>query len=139
MAARLIPADEHGPSATQAGAVVYIERALDGPYAEHAAAYAAGLAALGDFAALGADAQDDVLRELEGSAFFELVRAHVLEGMFGDPRWGGNADHAGWRLLGYPGPRREWTAEEQALDAEPEPAPMRPRPRRSGIAGADDG
>ena len=35
-----------------------------------------------------ADAQDDELRELEGSAFFELVRAHVLEGMFGDPQLG---------------------------------------------------
>jgi hypothetical protein len=117
IAARLIPADEHGPSAAQAGAVTYIERALAGPYAEHAAAYAEGLAGLGGFAALAADAQDDRLRELDGSPFFELVRAHVLEGMFGDPRWGGNADVAGWRLLGYPGPRREWTAREQALDA----------------------
>jgi hypothetical protein len=117
VAARLIPADEHGPSAAQAGAVVYIERALDGAYAEHAATYAAGLAGLEGFAALADDAQDHRLRELEGSAFFELVRAHVFEGMFGDPHWGGNADQAGWRLLGYPGPRREWTAEEQALDA----------------------
>ena len=117
VAARLIPADEHGPSAAQAGAVTYIERALAGPYAEHAATYAAGLAGLAGFAALAADAQDDRLRELEGTAFFELVRAHVLEGMFGDPRWGGNAGQAGWRLLGYQGPRRAWTAQEQALDA----------------------
>ena len=56
------------------------------------------------------------LRALEGTAFFELVRAHVLEGMFGDPSYGGNIDHAGWRLLDYPGPRRLWTAREQALD-----------------------
>jgi gluconate 2-dehydrogenase gamma chain len=128
IAERLIPADEHGPGAVQAGAVVYIERALDGAYAGHAAAYAAGLAALAadGFAELGPAAQDARLSALETSAdageraFFELIRAHVLEGVFGDPRWGGNVDHAGWRLLDYPGPRREWTAADQALDHRPE-------------------
>jgi gluconate 2-dehydrogenase gamma chain len=75
---------------------------------------------------LSADERDARLAALETSAdaderaFFELVRAHVLEGMFGDPRWGGNIDHAGWRLLDYAGPRREWTAADQALDARPE-------------------
>jgi gluconate 2-dehydrogenase gamma chain len=116
IADRLIPADEHGPSATQAGAVTYIERALQGVYAEHRAAYAAGLAELEGFAALPAHAQDERLRAIEGTPFFELVRAHVLEGMFGDPSYGGNRDLAGWRLLDYPGPQRVWTAAEQALD-----------------------
>jgi hypothetical protein len=128
VAERLIPSDHHGPGAARSGAVTYIERALAGPYAEHAAAYAAGVAALGDFVALGAQAQDERLRALETSAdagdraFFELVRAHVLEGMFGDPAYGGNVEHAGWRLLDYPGPRREWTAAEQALDVRPQGA-----------------
>jgi gluconate 2-dehydrogenase gamma chain len=116
IAARLIPADEHGPGALEAGAVTYIERALEGPYAHLASRYAAGLAALDGFAALDGAAQDARLRALEGSAFFELVREHVFEGMFGDPSYGGNADRAGWALLDYSGPRREWTAEEQALD-----------------------
>lgn len=44
--------------------------------------------------------------------FFELVRRHVVEGMFGDPIYGGNRDFAGWRLVGYPGAYRAWTAEE---------------------------
>jgi gluconate 2-dehydrogenase gamma chain len=116
IADRLIPADAHGPGATQAGAVTYIERALQGPYAEHAATYAAGLAELDGFAELSERAQDERLRAIEGTAFFELVRAHVLEGMFGDPSYGGNRDGAGWRLLDYPGPRRVWTEREQALD-----------------------
>jgi gluconate 2-dehydrogenase gamma chain len=128
IAERLIPTDEHGPSAAEAGAVMYIERALAGPYAGHAATYATALAALdaAGFAGLASEAQDGVLRALETSAvpteraFFELVRGHVFEGMFGDPSWGGNADRAGWRLLDYPGPRREWTAVEQALDTRPE-------------------
>jgi gluconate 2-dehydrogenase gamma chain len=116
IADRLIPADAHGPSATQAGAVTYIERALQGPYAEHAATYAAGLAQLAGFAELSEQVQDERLRAIEGTAFFELVRAHVLEGMFGDPGYGGNRDGAGWRLLDYPGPRRVWTEQDQALD-----------------------
>jgi gluconate 2-dehydrogenase gamma chain len=116
IADRLIPADAHGPGATQAGAVTYIERALQGPYAEHAATYAAGLAELDGFAELSEQEQDERLRAIEGTAFFELVRAHVLEGMFGDPSYGGNRDGAGWRLLDYPGPRRVWTEQEQALD-----------------------
>jgi hypothetical protein len=116
IADRLIPADEHGPSASQAGVVTYIERSLAGPYSHHAATYAAGVAQLEGFPALSPEEQDARLREIEGSPFFELVRAHVLEGMFGDPSYGGNVDGAGWRLLDYPGPRAVWTAQEQALD-----------------------
>ena len=91
VAERLIPADQHGPSAADAGAVTYIERALDGPYAEHAEAYAAGLSRYAALPGLDPDAQDAFLVGRETSAdpgeraFFELVRTHVFEGMFGDP------------------------------------------------------
>jgi hypothetical protein len=100
------------PGSVEAGVRRYIDQ-LD------RSGYEAGLAALEalGFASLPSAEQDQIVASLEGDPFFELVRRHVLEGMFGDPRWGGNADHAGWRLLDYPGPRREWTAEEQALDA----------------------
>jgi gluconate 2-dehydrogenase gamma chain len=47
--------------------------------------------------------------------FFELVRQHALEGMFGDPSWGGNAGMVGWALLGYQGPKQVWSEEEQQL------------------------
>ena len=33
---------------------------------------------------------------------------------FGDPAYGGNRDFIGWDLIGYPGPRRAVSAEEQA-------------------------
>jgi hypothetical protein len=130
-AQRLIPADGSGPGAGEAGAIAYLERALAGPYSHHGGAYRRGVAALdeasraaggGSFAALEPRRQDGVLAALESSedalerAFFELLRAHVIEGMFGDPSWGGNIDRAGWRLLGYPGPRRSWTEHEQQLD-----------------------
>lgn len=133
-AERLIPGDESCPGAGEAGAIAYLERALAGPYAHHAGDYRRGIAALelaasaagGDsFAALEPARQDAALAALESSpdgferAFFELLRAHVIEGMFGDPSWGGNIDRAGWRLIGYPGPRRAWTEHEQQLDVVP--------------------
>ena len=127
IAERLIPSDELGPGAGRAGAPDYIERALAGPYADLVDAYRVGLGALeaAGFASLGPERQDELLAGLEGSqdaderAFFELVRAHVLEGMFGDPEWGGNRDGAGWKLLDYPGPRRSWSEHEQQLDVRP--------------------
>ena len=70
-------------------------------------------------------AQDRVLEAVaEGPspAFFEELRARALEGLFCDPAWGGNAGEAGWRLLGYPGPRHVWSAEDQRIeDVAPRP------------------
>ena len=50
-------------------------------------------------------------------AFFEILRAHTVEGVFCDPIHGGNRDFAGWRLLGYPGPQPSYSHAEQQLDA----------------------
>ena len=38
-------------------------------------------------------------------AFFASVRAHTILGFLADPKYGGNRDFAGWKLVGYPGPR----------------------------------
>src|ERR671931_427575 len=114
--ARLIPSDDGEPGAREARVIRYVERALEGVHRGHLGAYERGLNDLDDlalvgcgaaFAALDPERQDAVLREAEGAhaGFFELLRSHAIEGMFGDPRWGGNAQLAGWRLLGYPGPR----------------------------------
>lgn len=133
VAARLIPADSLGPSAAEAGVVDYIERALIGWHAATLETYKEGIEALdamarercgNAFAGLTASAQDELLQAFEQStrpaerAFFELVRDHVIEGMFADPHWGGNIGEAGWRLLGYPGPRQAWSEESQQLDVE---------------------
>ena len=99
------------PGAVDAGVQRFVEREAAG----HAGLYADGLARLVEsgFAQLGSDGQERLLRELEGGDFFELVRLHAIMGMFGDPAHGGNAGGAGWALLGYPGPKAEWSAEEQ--------------------------
>jgi hypothetical protein len=35
----------------------------------------------------------------------ETVRLHTIYGFLADPRYGGNRGFAGWKLMGYPGPR----------------------------------
>lgn len=140
---RLVPADEHGPGAVELGVVDYIAAAPAG--AERAIAWAEGLASLDGaaaarrgcrFAELGPEQRDAILAGLEQGRdpFFELLRDHVLQGMFGDPCHGGNRDGAGWALLSYPGPRRAWSEAEQQLDALPGPDPSIAPGPRSGDA-----
>ena len=133
--ARLIPSDANGPGALEAQAARYIDRALGGALASSHDAYRSGLAAVDSyarmskgspFAQLSAPDQDAVLRDMEAnvasgfvtdaSTFFNLVRAHTIQGTFCDPYYGGNADFVGWDLIGYPGVRLAVTANEQRLD-----------------------
>ena len=132
---RIFPADESGPGATEAGVAIYIDRQLAGPYGrdknrytkgpwvesvpEHGnqskatprEIYRDGIRQLGDFASLPAAEQDDRLRGIEKTPFFQLLRRHTLEGMFCDPLHGGNAGMIGWQLIGYPGPRMSYRDE----------------------------
>ena len=136
--ARLIPADERGPGALEAGAATYIDRALAGPLAASREAYRGGLAALdrfarsargARFAALDPADQDALLRDVEADAapafgpgaagFFNLVLAHTLEGVFSDPAHGGNVDFIGWRMIGYPGVRTAVPPDLQRTDRMP--------------------
>jgi gluconate 2-dehydrogenase gamma chain len=86
-------------------------------------AYREGLAALSEytrsrygmeFRELPDAEQDAVLRLLEAgavdsfraissSAFFELLLGNVTEGLYADPRHGGNRDAGTWKWLGFPG------------------------------------
>ena len=137
--ARLIPTDGNGPGATEARAAEYIDRALGGTLASSREAYRTGLAALdaysqasrkASFAQLPGAERDAVLREVEtdtaagfaGSAiFFNLLLTHTIQGTFGDPYYGGNANFVGWDLIGYPGVRLAVAAADQRLDARPTP------------------
>ena len=47
-----------------------------------------------------------------------MVREHALLGMFSDPVHGGNANFAGWDLLGYPGVKLVFSAREQRIDVD---------------------
>jgi gluconate 2-dehydrogenase gamma chain len=123
IAARILPTTET-PGAVEAGAVFYIDRALAGPYSRLRSRYGRGLRALDQhaqaqfgttFIKLSGEQQDSALGDLEsgkitglrnGEDFFELLRAHVLEGVFGEPSYGGNRDMIGWKLVGFPG--QQW-------------------------------
>lgn len=67
------------------------------------------------FAQLTPAQQDAVLHALEGGeidlgdipskTFFSLLWQNTQEGYLADPAYGGNRDFAGWKLIGFPGPR----------------------------------
>jgi gluconate 2-dehydrogenase gamma chain len=126
---RIFPSDETGPGAKEAGAIIYIDHQLAGPYGKDEYRYTkgpflptdhvhgfqgkenpqeiyrAGILQLGsDFASLSAADQDDRLRKIEQSQFFQMLRSHTVEGVFCDPMHGGNANLIGWQMVGYPGP-----------------------------------
>ena len=109
------------PGAVEIGAVHYIEIALTGDYAALAQLYRQGLRMVDRFAqskfgrrfdSLAEAQKDAVLADFESGAvtsfakaaeFFETVRYHVLEGVFCEPRYGGNRGMIGWRLVHFPG------------------------------------
>lgn len=66
------------------------------------------------FDLLDANQKDDILKQLDAGkiafdgglpskTFFNILYKSVVEGMFSDPIYGGNANKAGWKLLGFPG------------------------------------
>jgi gluconate 2-dehydrogenase gamma chain len=131
---RLIPGDENGPGALECGVADYIGRSFAGHLAGEREAFTEGLAAIDAFARKNHDAffadlapqrKDEILAALESNeaagfkpdsrTFFNRIRQLTLEGMFGDPYYGGNRGFAGWDLIRYPGPRLAVSADEQKL------------------------
>lgn len=40
----------------------------------------------------------------QGMEFFPALCLHTRQGFYGDPVYGGNKDHVGWKVIGFPGP-----------------------------------
>jgi gluconate 2-dehydrogenase gamma chain len=136
---RLIPKDELGPGAVEAGAAEYIDRCLADYLAAEKQSITDGLAYMdayafavqgGSFTDLSPDKRDAVITAMEANtiagfptarAFFNRVRRLTLEGMFGDPHYGGNTNFAGWDLIKYPGPRPAVAPEDQKMGVEIKP------------------
>ncbi len=134
---RLFPTGEGEPDVARIGVVAYVDRALAGAYGDKLDAYRRGLAALdraarrrhnAPFAGCASTEQDGMLAALERGeppdfhtppqrAFFDMLLAHLQEGLFADPAYGGNRDKLGWRLLGHPGVWLENSAEENLTAA----------------------
>lgn len=131
---RIIPPDDLGPGAAEVGVQVYIDRALGDSKADSLTAYQQGLKALdaaagaGGIAALLPDKLDDVLTTAENGkvvngpeGFFAMLIEDTRQGMFCDPVHGGNANFAGWDLMGYPGIKLLWTEQDQQINSKPKP------------------
>ena len=142
--AQLLPKDHLGPGAVEAGVPTYIDTSLAGSYKPLLPVYQSLLpmfdkaaAAMGarSFATLSATKQIALLRDFEAgkppgvaapaataaAGGFQLLLEHMREGMFGDPMYGGNANLAGWQLIGYPDIQLQPSAKDQAIGARVRP------------------
>jgi gluconate 2-dehydrogenase gamma chain len=145
---RLIPSDDMGPGAIEAGALRFIDRILSETEADSVEAYRTGLAALdrysrysrgAPFVELSDRDKDSVLIDVQlggatgagvgfagsSGAFFNMVKGHTWQGTFGDPMYGGNVNFIGWDILGYPGVRMRISDEDQKLMEEGKLPPAR--------------
>lgn len=152
---RLIPTDNLGPGARDAGVVYFIDQQMaspfgraerwymQGPWREGtkeqgyqlkltpAQLYRTGIRGVDDycrtkfsgkvFSALDAATQDNLLQSLDkgevqiaeapAKEFFDMLLQNTMEGFLADPMYGGNRNFAGWKLIGFPGPRYNYVEE----------------------------
>jgi gluconate 2-dehydrogenase gamma chain len=110
IACQIIPDDET-PGADRAGVIWFIDGALAGHDRDKREVYQRGLTQLqakraemfpgsASFASLAKERQIQLLRAIDHTEFFELVRYHAILGFFGHPMYGGNRDQVGWKLIG---------------------------------------
>ena len=121
--ARLIPADELGPGAKEAGVPEFIDRQLNTPYATGSIWYMQGpfnpdvpkemgyqlplvpkqIYNLGLWESGKAE-----FKQLPASLFFTYLLQNTREGFFSDPIHGGNKGMVGWTLINFPGARADF-------------------------------
>ncbi len=118
IAARILPTTDT-PGATEAGAVYFFDRAfgtflapMAGPARGMFAQFQAGIAGrypgAERFSDLDEADQDDYLRSVEETPFFEGARFLTLAGVFAMSKYGGNRDDIGWKLVGMDGAPHAW-------------------------------
>jgi gluconate 2-dehydrogenase gamma chain len=109
-ASRIIPTDDT-PGAREAGVVYFIDRGLASFARDQQPVFAEGLTKLPKdvgakvrgqtkLSALTPAQQDEVIKSIEKTPFFGVMRFGTIAGMFSLPSHGGNRDFAGWKLLG---------------------------------------
>lgn len=112
LTSRILPSVDGRPGAHDAGVIYFIDRALSTFNAGQKKLYGDGIADLNrratrkwkgtaGFAALTPAQQDEVLREIEKTPFFQVARFDTIVGTFALPTYGGNREYVGWHLLGF--------------------------------------
>ena len=111
LTSQIIPSNDT-PGAREAGVIYFIDRALATFEAGQRDAYRKGMdqvqhtrrklyPASSTIASLTADQQIALLRAIEKSEFFELLRKHTVWGFVGSPIYGGNRGKVGWTHIGF--------------------------------------
>ena len=111
IAAQIVPSGTT-PGAREAHAVYFTDRALSTFFASWASDYRAGLTefqskfhaanpSAASFAAASSDEQIAFLKTVDHTPFFETERTLTLLGMFSSPKYGGNYQGSGWKLMGF--------------------------------------
>jgi gluconate 2-dehydrogenase gamma chain len=112
LTSRILPSVDGRAGAHEAGVVYFIDRALSTFNARRKTLYADGIADLNrravgkskeasGFTALSPAQQDEVIRDIERTPFFQAARFDTIGGTFALPKWGGNRDYVGWAMLGF--------------------------------------
>jgi len=119
---QIIPSDEHGGGATEAGVIHYIDRQLVAVFDVDQVVYQRGIDALEStcldlhgkrYEQLAPENQLLIARQMEQEAlpqeawegvgqsrFFRLVTSHTMQGFYGAPRHGGNRNYMSYRMMG---------------------------------------
>lgn len=111
LAAEIIPSDD-GPGATEAGAVYFIDRALATFESDKRELYKSGLKEVGSAISmlfpgsarvegLSREQCREVIKAIQSTEFFAVLREHAVLGFLADPEYGGNQGKVGWRYLGF--------------------------------------
>jgi len=111
LVSHIIPSAD-GPGAREAGVIFFIDRALGTFDSDKVAVYRTGMAQLQQVrgrmfptsvsvAALTPEQQIELLRAIETTEFFELLRTHTVLGFLGPPSYGGNRGQVGWKHIGF--------------------------------------
>lgn len=111
IATQIIPSTD-GPGAREAGVIYFIDRALSTFAADERETYRSGMAQLQQkrqelfpnstaIASLTGEQQTALVRVIETSAFFALLRTHTVLGFLGNPSYGGNRGEIGWKQIGF--------------------------------------
>lgn len=113
MAAQIIPTDDT-PGAREARVISFIDNGLASFAADQRPVFDRGLAAFetevrnripgaAGFAVLPGAVQVELMVGLErrDPEFFESLRVATIAGMFADPKYGGNFEKTGWKLIGF--------------------------------------
>jgi hypothetical protein len=100
------------PGAREAHAIYFMDRTLATYFAASAPEFSKGLAdfqakfraaqpKVASFAAADSDTQIAFLKSVDQTPFFETTRMLTILGMFTSPKYSGNYERSGWKLMGF--------------------------------------